>query len=162
VSPESVRVHALADVVAGPRSWATISIEPHATRAALLKTLAYTSIFFLVLALANNRTRVLTLARVLVYSAVVDAIIAVLLHLESADGVYWGTPVAHSGSASWPFVNRNHLAGYLEMTLSVGIGLLIAGLSDRRAETWKAFWKQTIEWILSPKMILRLALCILV
>jgi O-antigen ligase len=59
-------------------------------------------------------------------------------------------------------VNRNHFAGYLEMTLAIGIGLLIAGLSDRRADGWKRFVTQTLDWILSPKMVLRLALCILV
>src|SRR5258706_15027951 len=48
------------------------------------------------------------------------------------------------------------------MSLAVGIGLLIAGLSDRSADTWKQFVRQTIEWILSPKMILRLSLCVLV
>ena len=39
---------------------------------------------------------------------------------------------------------------------------MIAGLSDRRAGSWKRFVSNVIEWILSPKMILRLALCILV
>ena len=48
------------------------------------------------------------------------------------------------------------------MMLALGIGLLIAGLSDRRFDTWKKFARLTIEWILSPKMILRLALCVLV
>jgi O-antigen ligase len=48
------------------------------------------------------------------------------------------------------------------MSLAIGVGLLIAGLSDRSADTWKKFIRQTIEWILSPKMVLRLALCVLV
>jgi hypothetical protein len=50
----------------------------------------------------------------------------------------------------------------LNMTLAIGIGLLIAGLSERRAASWKEFLSDTIAWILSPKMILRLSLCILV
>ncbi len=48
------------------------------------------------------------------------------------------------------------------MTLAIGIGLLIAGLSDRVAGSWKQFFVHLIEWILSPKMLLRLSLCILV
>ena len=50
----------------------------------------------------------------------------------------------------------------LEMTLAIGIGLLIAGLVGSVAGTWKEFFVHLIEWILSPKMLLRLSLCILV
>ncbi len=48
------------------------------------------------------------------------------------------------------------------MSLALGIGLLIAGLSDRKADTWAKFLRHTLEWILSGKMVLRLGLCILV
>jgi len=37
--------------------------------------------------------------------------------------------ISEGTSASGTFINRNHLAGYLEMTLAVGIGLLIADFS---------------------------------
>jgi O-antigen ligase len=50
----------------------------------------------------------------------------------------------------------------MEMALAIGVGLLISGLSDRSADTWQKFVRLTIEWILSRKMILRLALCVLV
>ena len=72
------------------------------------------------------------------------------------------TIIDHGGSASGTYANRNHFAGYLELMLALGIGLLIAGLSDRRADSWKRFFAHLIEWVLSPKMLLRLALCILV
>src|SRR5258708_23417437 len=48
------------------------------------------------------------------------------------------------------------------MSLAVGIGVLIASLSDRKADSWRNFMLLTVEWILSPKMILRLSLCVLV
>jgi O-antigen ligase len=115
-----------------------------------------------VLAVVNRRSRVLLLAYVLVYSALIFAVYAVIMHLESVQINYFGTLVHHGDSASGTFVNRNHFAGYLEMTLAVGIGLLISTLSDRSADTWKRFVRQTIEWILSPKMVLRLSLCVLV
>src|SRR6185312_2457317 len=106
--------------------------------------------------------RVLLLARVLVYAAVIEAVYAVTLHLGGVTEEYFGTLLSHVDSASGTYANRNHFAGYLEMTLALGIGLLIAGLSDRKADTWKKFFRLTIDWILSPKMILRLSLCILV
>ncbi|MGZ5088244.1 MAG: O-antigen ligase family protein [Usitatibacter sp.] len=162
LSPESARVHSwVADVGIRP-DMATLSVEPNASRVSLLKTLAYAAVFFLVLAVVNRRSRVLMLARALVYSALVFSVYAVLMHLEGAQLDYFGILIRHGDSASGTFVNRNHFAGYLEMTLAVGIGLLIATLSDRSADTWKKFVRQTIEWILSPKMVLRLALCVLV
>ncbi len=162
LSPEAARIHAFAAEIGMQQDPITLSVEPHASLVSLLKTLAYVTIFFLVLAVVNRRSRVLVLARVLVYSAIVYSVYAVLMHLEGVQLEFFGTPIRHGDSASGTYVNRNHFAGYLEMMLAVGIGLLIAGLSDRSADSWKKFVRQTIEWVLSPKMVLRLALCVLV
>ena len=161
-SPEAARMQALVAEIGIQRETTTLSIEPHASRVSLLKSLAYVTIFFLVLCLVNRRSRVQTLARVLVYAALAQSIYAVLMHATVASGEYLGTVIAHGANASGTYANRNHLAGFLEMSLAIGIGLLIAGLSDRSADTWKKFVRNTIEWILSPKMILRLSLCVLV
>jgi O-antigen ligase len=162
LSPEAARMQGLVAELGIQRDSMTLSIDPSASKVSLLKSLAYVGVFFLALALVNRRSRVQTLARVVVYAAVLHAIYAVLMHLSNAEEVFFGTLIAHGPSASGTYANRNHFAGLLEMTLAIGIGLLIAGLSDRSADTWKKFFRQTIEWILSPKMLLRLSLCILV
>lgn len=162
LSPGSARLHALAADAGVEPGWITLSIDPHASRVSLLKTLAYVSIFFLTLALASRRSRVARLAELLVYAALVYSIYAVLMHLSGASAEYFGIRINHGDSASGTFVNRNHFAGYMEMALAIGVGLLISGLSDRSADTWQKFVRLTIEWILSRKMILRLALCVLV
>jgi O-antigen ligase len=162
LSPESARMHALPRVLGASSEYTTLSVEPHASLVFLLKSLSYCALFFLVLALVRRRSRVLMLARVIVYTAVTLSIYAVLMHLSGLDHEYFGTRIRHGDAASGTFVNRNHFAGYLEMTLALGIGMLIAGLSDRTADSWKRFVKDAIEWILSPKMLLRLSLCILV
>jgi len=163
ISPEAARVHAIGlDAGVASPTTMTLSIDPEASRVSLLKSLAYAAIFFLTLALVARRSRLFILARVIVYASVVLAIYAVLMHLGGSTDEYLGTLIAHGDSASGTYANRNHFAGYLEMTLALGIGLLIAGLSDRKADSWKKFFRLTIDWILSPKMILRLSLCILV
>ena len=162
LSPEAARMQALVADLGIKRDSMTLSIDPQASRVSLLKSLAYTAAFFLVLAVVNRRARIAMLARVLVYAAVIHAIYAVLMHLSNAEQEYFGTLMTHGSQANGTYANRNHFAGYLEMSLALGIGLLIAGLSDRKADTWKRFFRLTIEWVLSPKMILRLALCILV
>lgn len=162
LSPEAARMHGLVADLGIKLDAITLSVDRFASQVSLLKSLAYVAIFFLVLALVNRRSRVLTLARVIVYSAVAYAVYAVLMHLGGVQHEYFGMQLRHGDSASGTYVNRNHFAGYLEMILALGIGLLIAGLSDRSADSWKKFVRQTIEWILSPKMVLRLSLCILV
>jgi putative inorganic carbon (HCO3(-)) transporter len=162
LSPEAARMQRLTDAIGVKREWMTLSVDPAASRAFLLKSLAYSALLVLLLALVNNRVRVLMLARVLVYAAVIHAIFAILAHLSNLSEEQFGTVVHHGKQASGTYVNRNHFAGYLEMTLALGIGMLIAGLSDRRSGSWKRLVSNVIEWILSPKMILRLALCILV
>jgi O-antigen ligase len=162
LSPEAARMQTMVEDLGIHRTSMTISVDPDAARISLFKTIAYIGVFFLTLNLANRRSRIKTLARVLVYVAVINAIYAVLMHLTGTDEDWFGTPMTHSQQASGTYANRNHYAAFLYMSLAIGIGLLIAGLSDRKAETWKHFVKHTIEWILSPKMLLRLALCILV
>ncbi|HET7730537.1 MAG TPA: O-antigen ligase family protein [Usitatibacter sp.] len=162
VSPESARMQSLAKDIGIERAWMTLSVDPHASRVSLMKSLAYAAIFFLVLALADRRPRIGLLARALVYGALAHAIYAVMMHLSNAREDWFGTLISHGESASGTFANRNHFAGFLEITSALGIGLLIAGLSDRSADSWKRFFRQAIEWILSPKMVLRLTLCVLV
>jgi O-antigen ligase len=162
LSPEAARMQHLTDAIGVHRASMTLSVDPFATRGALLKSVAYAALFFLTLTLVNSRRRALTLVRSLAYMAVVISTYAVFMHVTGARMEYLGWTFDHGSQASGTFVNRNHFAGYLEMTLALGIGLLIAGLTDRRAETWKRFLAYTIDWILSPKMVLRLALCILV
>ena len=162
LSPTSAATHALAQDAGVASGWITLSIDPHASRASLLKTLAYGSVFFLVMMLANRRSRVSRMAELLVFAALAHSVYAVLMHLWGAMPDFFGIRIRHADAASGTYVNRNHFAGFLEMSLAIGIGLLIAGLSDRSADTWKKFVRQTLEWILSPKMVLRLALCVLV
>jgi putative inorganic carbon (HCO3(-)) transporter len=162
LSPEAARIHSSTTAIGVPSTPFTLSVDPYTSGTSFLKSLAYCGTFLLLLLLVNSRSRVQTFARCLVYSAVIHSIYAVLMHLAKIDDEHFGTLINHGESASGTYANRNHFAGYLEMMLSLGIGLLIAGLSDRRADSWKRFVKHLIEWILSPKMLLRLALCILV
>ena len=163
LSPHAAQLQGFAEQAGAPEpAFMTLSIDPHASRVSLLKSGAYAAIFFLALCLANRRARILRLAQVLVYAAVAQAIYAVYMHLLGASAPWFGTLVAHGDSASGTYANRNHLAGFLEMSLALGVGLLISGLSDRRADNWSRFLRNAIEWTLSPKMLLRLGLCAMV
>jgi len=99
---------------------------------------------------------------VLVVFALMMAVYGILMHLNQARITWFGSPMFHGDVAKGTYFNRNHFAGYLEMTLALGIGLLIADLRDRNATTWRQFLRNFLEWIFSPKMRLRLMLCVMV
>lgn len=63
------------------------------------------------------------------------------------------------------FVYHNNLAGYLVMTLSVGIGLMLSRMdhsSNRRLRRWQDWVSASLEFMLSSKMRLRLMLVVMV
>jgi O-antigen ligase len=74
---------------------------------------------------------------------------------------FFSKKISYLGKATGTFVNRNHLAGYLEMALALGIGFLLAS-STRYYGDWQQRLRQFIEMLLSPKVIMRLTLAIMV
>jgi hypothetical protein len=170
LSPEALALHLAAPeaklipgLFAGllPAGFVPISIDPAATADFLVKSLAYTSLFALVLLNITSRHRLRGLGYALVLSGLFQAGYGGLMTLS---GIEWGFgPKEHGrGLATGTFVNRNHLAGYLEMTLAVGIGLLIADLGGGGASHWRARLRDWIAVLLSRKAIVRLALVVMV
>jgi O-antigen ligase len=161
-SPEAARLHALVNITGVSPNAITLAIDPYAAFTSALKTLSYATAFLLTLLIVNTRERVRTFAFTLVVAGLVLATLGVFLNLTGEKVNWFGYPMYHGDRALATFPNPNHFAGWLEMLIALGIGLLIADLRDRRADSWKKFVKQSIEWILSPKMRLRLILCVLV
>ena len=163
LSPESAAVHRLAASYApdgGAR--ATLSVDPHSSFAFWLKSCAYAIAFALTLVLANTRDRARLIAYTMVASGVVQATYGGLMHLSGQNLEIFGTVVPHSSNASGGFVNRNHLAGCLEIALAMGIGLMIGSLQETGRRSWKQFWRDMAELGLSAKAPLRLFLVAMV
>ncbi len=162
LSPEAARMHALAAGFPGGSGWLTLSVDPHSAQVAWLKGFAYFTAFVLTLLLVNNRRRVKTFAYAFVFTGLALSIYGVLMHLNDATHDYFGSLIGHGDSVKATFANRDHFAGYLEMALAIGIGLLIASLKEGRHETWKEFFRGLIELVFSPKIRLRLYLSVMV
>jgi len=158
LSPHAAALHALA----GEAASATLSIDPHATKVFWLKSLAWALAFMLTLALVRSRRRLVWLCSVIVAAGLIQAVYGALMHLSGTNLVVLDTPIAHASQASGFFVNRNHLAGMLEMTLAVGIGLMIAQLDDPGPRSWKQFLRDAARVVLSRKGPLRILLVVMV
>ena len=149
LSPESARAHAAALPLGA--SAAPLTLDQYGTLDGALKSAAYVAFLALSLALLDRPGRIAAAAYTLVISGFAQAMYGGLASL-SEPGV----------SAHGSFVNRNHLAAYLVMCLSVGLGLLISELTGEVSRSWKQFLRNIVALILSTRMLLRLALVVMV
>ena len=134
-----------------------ISADPAASALALILGIAYSLLFLLIISLFATRTRLLWLLSILVISGTLQAFYGTFMALSGFEWSLLGETHSSRGVATGTFVNRNHFAGYIELTLACGIGLMMALRST-------ASWSLTsaIELVMGPKARLRLALVILV
>jgi len=161
LSPQAAALHALAAPYGGD-AWITLSIDPNASFVFWLKSCAWAAAFFLTLALGNTRPRARLIALVLVLSGLAQAVYGGLMHLAGSDLEIFGARIPHGSQASGGFVNRNHLAGFLEITLALGIGLMVGSLRETGRRSWRQFWRDMAALLLSPKAPLRLFLVAMV
>ena len=148
-------------------TWYSLSLDSGATLYKLQKSIAYALFFTLALAIINTPERLNLVAQVVVISGVFQAVYGVLvvlggnffdfLHIREIS-------TQHEGSATGTFVNRNHLAGYLEMSIAIGIGLLVSHIiqnNDNFAGI-RATIRNFIFTLLSGKARLRVFLALMV
>ncbi len=130
-----------------------LTVDVGATMQSLIIGVGYTLLFVLVISLFHTRKRLSLLLGTLVVSGTLQAFYGSFVTLSGLEGMLGSS----SSSTSGTFINRNSLAGYLTLTLSAGIGLLLA-LRNPSAFSWA----QLIELLMGPKARLRLALVIMV
>lgn len=138
-----------------------ISIDVYSTRLYLAKACVLAAVFWLALVLVNSRQRVKWLARVIVFSGLLQALIGVFVMATGATFsmffVDMSNPRGHG-----TFVSPNNYAGYLELTLAVGIGYMIAQLDGNSVNNWRERLRGWLAVLVSEKALLRLSLIIMV
>lgn len=162
LSPQAAHWHTLSMPENSFPQIATLSVDPHATLVAWLQSVCYFLLFILTLLLIHRRSRLQQLAYTLVFSGLFQAIYGSFMTLSKLEWGFFQAKVFGVGVATGTFINRNHLAGYLEMCLAIGIGLLIAQLGHTTESTWRQRLRSLLSWLLSGKMRLRLSLVIMV
>lgn len=162
ISPKAVELHSLTHLQDSKKAVITATLDPFTTTDFLLKSLAYTIIFALALLLLRKTKRIKLIITVLVLSGVFQAVFGSLMILSGAEYGFLFEKTDYRGVATGTFINRNHLAGYLEMCLAVGLGALIADSRDNTASNWRSHLRNLVQWLISPKMRLRIFLAIMV
>jgi O-antigen ligase len=133
-----------------------MTVDSAATFGQLLLGLAYSMLFLVTVDLFRTRRRLSLLLGTLVLSGTFQAFFGSVMTLSGVEWLLAGPKTAYFGDATGTFVNRNHFAGYLEIAVACGIGLLLA-LRDERPFRWL----HVLETLLGPKARLRLALILM-
>lgn len=151
-----------AAVLHGPGAWIPLTLDVAQTRFQLMLGLAYTSVFALVLLLVTSRHRCTQLLWTLALSGAFQATYGALMTLSGIEYGFFVEKYTGQGLATGTFVNRNHLAGYLVLTLAAGIGLLISRLGQEAPHSLRDRLRNLLRLLLGTKFLLRLLLALMV
>ncbi len=153
----------MAAATQSPAKLMTLSLDVYQSRFMATLSFVYFGVFLVAVLTVQSHRRLDKLAQTLVWSGVLQAVFAAVMWSVHAKYQVFYVAISHN-DAIGTFVNRNHLAGYLCMCLSVGIGLMLAKLGRvrRSPPNWRARLVNALEFILSAKMRLRLLLIVMV
>ncbi len=104
-------------------TWTPLSIDPHATLLMFLQILAYLGVFVLAVHLFDSARRKSLLVVALICLGCFEAGYGILQHLLNWNKIFTFTNPYDLWVATGTYINRNHFAGLMEMTIPFTFGL---------------------------------------
>jgi len=95
------------------------------TQLELLRFGAYLTLFFLSVQAFRTRSDLKHLAWFLILLCFGVSLFGIAQHFTSEESIYWVRPLRAGGDPFGPYVNRNHFAGFVELTLPIGLAMLV-------------------------------------
>ena len=132
------------------------------SRLYLVESLGYFFLFVLVLLTVRGTKRRQCLAMTLVFSGLFQALYGTLFLLSGLESGWFGDVASPHKSANGTFINRNHFAGYLQLTAALGVGLVLADLTSQSATHWRARFRNLFDFLLSDTVRLRVVIALMV
>lgn len=96
---------------------------PYLTRTMLLKVTAYFLVLFLATQAFRERKDLHWLAWFVMVFSFAVSLLGIVQHFTSGSEIYWMSDLK-VGDPYGPYVNRNHFAGFVELTVPVGLALI--------------------------------------
>lgn len=131
-------------------------VSPDDTLNYLMLGLSYSALFLLLIQQFNSRKRLILLVATLVASGTFQAFYGAFMTLSGNEWLLFEPKTSYIGDATGTFVNRNSMAGYLEMTAGLAIGLLMAWRSTGQFE-----WTDLLEALTGARARVRIAAIIM-
>ncbi len=101
------------------------TVSAFLTRAELLRLAAYFIVFFLIAQAFRSRKDWARLAWFVICFGFAVSLLAIMQHFTSKDEIYWMRSFRTAVEPFGPYVNRNDFAGFVELTLPVGLALML-------------------------------------
>jgi O-antigen ligase len=99
--------------------------SPFLTRTEILRLAAYFIFFFLVAQAFRTRKDWLGLAWFVIALCFAVSLFGIMQHFTSGNEIYWMRSFKAPVEPFGPYVNRNDFAGFVELTLPIGLALII-------------------------------------
>ncbi len=136
-----------------------LSNDPGATLVAAFKAAAYVGLFFLVLQLIHSRSRLKTLAWLLFFVGLFEALYGLMAFVAPYLILFWNPS---PGSLSGTYINRNHFAGLMEMTIPIGLGLMFYRMHAPQIHVnWKSRLRSIAQSCLARRNLIVLSVIIM-
>lgn len=103
-----------------------LSLDPYATRMTLVQTAALAVYFAAALAFIDTPKRLRLVVRTVVVFGTLLAVFGLLQYFLNPTQIYWFRQPQYALPFG-PFINRHHFAAYMELTIGLPLGLLVAG-----------------------------------
>lgn len=108
----------------------TLSLDPYSTKLVVVQLGTLLVYFAATLVFVDTPNRLRVLVRTIMIFGFLLAVFGLTQSFTSPTRVYWIRELNQS-TAFGPFINRHHFAGYMELTISLPLGLLLAGSVDK-------------------------------
>ncbi|MGH9711165.1 MAG: hypothetical protein ACRD37_11530, partial [Candidatus Acidiferrales bacterium] len=108
-----------------------LSVYSYATKIELLKWIAYFALALLAVEAFRTPEQLRGFAVFLVSLGFVAALLGIVQHYAFNGKLYWLLPLAQPSEPFGPFVDRDHFAGFVELTAPFGLAILLDGTWGR-------------------------------
>ena len=137
-------------------------VDWHAGAETLLRSLGLLSLAVLTILLVRTQRRVEQVLGVLMLAGLVQAMYGSMMTLTGVEFGFFEAKTWSRGLASGTYINRNHYANMLVLSLAAGIGLLICRMGFNEKESWRARLLSFLITLMSSKVPIRVFLAIIV
>lgn len=108
----------------------SLSIDPYSTRLAIVQIVVLFIYFAASLAFIDSPKRLRLMVRMITVFGFALALFGIIQFFSSPNKIYWLKELPQSLPFG-PFYNRHHFAAYMELAMSLPLGLLFAGAIER-------------------------------
>jgi O-antigen ligase len=107
-----------------------LSINPYATRIAVIQLIIYAIFFGACFVYINSAQRLRKLVTIIIVFGAAMAFFGILQRLASPDGIYGWRPTPQAIPFA-SFVNQHHFAAFMEMTIGLTLALLVGKATEK-------------------------------